>query len=212
MLKLLLVAAILLAAAGGAAYWTLARDDDSAEADVQVVRWGNVTVAVSSDSGVTAAPGSALSGERQSVLVLKKGDSFIDLDAQTGAIVQEKVADSDRPAIQAVLASLQVSELDEAKSAWPYGSGAPALPRERFGAVTYTPPDPASGIVVSTGIADTFTDQGSFPFIQVANVGSSLFLNAQSGLVDGPSTLIATEDEEAFKRFLSEVEYLGPSP
>lgn len=56
MLKFIIAAVALLAVAGGLTYWTLGRGGDSAEAVVQVVRWGNVTVHVSEDTGVIAAP------------------------------------------------------------------------------------------------------------------------------------------------------------
>jgi hypothetical protein len=211
MLKFIIAAVALLAVAGGLSYWTLGRGDDSAEAEVQVVRWGNVTVQVSEETGVVAAGDYALTGARQPVLVLKRGDSFVDVDAETGQVVQEQVAEGDRAAMQEVLATLEVSEQDIATAPWPYSDMPPVMPRERLGNITYVPPDPASGFKVSEGIGDTFTSRGSIQFIRIANARSSMIIDAGTGLVDASGLdHVAAEDKEAFQRFLSEVELVAP--
>ena len=94
--------------------------DDGAEAQAQVVRWGNLTVQVTKGSGVFAAPDYALTDEGKPVLILKKGDSFVELDAETGIVVEERIANADRAAIQKVLATLEVSEQDVATAPWPH--------------------------------------------------------------------------------------------
>ncbi len=184
--------------------------DNGAEAGVEVVRWGNLTVHVSEDTGVIAAPDYALTGDQQPVLVLWKDGSFVELDAATGAVVQESVSSADRAGIETVLATLKVSEQDVATAPWPYSDKPPVVPRERLGNITYIPPDPASGIVVRSGIADSFT-QGSILFIHISNGRSSMNVSAKTGLV-GASGLdhVAVEDKEAFGRFLAEIEHVAP--
>ena len=59
MLKFMIAAVALLVVAGGLAYWTLGRGGDSAEAEVQVIRWVNVTVAVPENPDVRPVPVSA---------------------------------------------------------------------------------------------------------------------------------------------------------
>lgn len=211
MLKFIIAAVALLAVAGGAAFWAYGWVNDSAEAGVEVVRWGNITVAVPEGSGVVAVGDYALTGDRQPVLVLKKGDSFVDLDAETGAVVQENVSSADRAVIETVLATLKVAEQDVATAPWPYSDRPPAVPRERYGNITYVPPDPASGFKVSQGIGDTFTSRGSIQFIRIANARSSMIIDAGTGLVDESGLdHVAAEDKEAFQRFLSEVEFVAP--
>ncbi len=136
MLKFIIAAVALLAVAGGLTYWTLGRGGDSAEADVEVVRWGNVTVQVTEQSGVSAvqgfAPAEIKPPDGGQVLILVKGESRLAIDADTGQVVQDTVADADRAAIDAVLATLTVKEIDEKTAPWPYSSTLPSTPRERL--------------------------------------------------------------------------------
>ncbi len=215
MLKFIIAAVALLAVAGGLTYWTLGRGGDSAEAGVEVVRWGNVTVSVPKESGVSAvqgfAPAEIKPPDGGQVLILVKGESRLAIDADTGQVIQDTTEDADRAAIDAVLATLEVSEQDIATAPWPYSDMPPVMPRERLGNITYVPPDPASGIVISTVLADYFDERGSIEFIRIANAQSSMSVNTKTGLV-GASGLdhVSAEDKEAFQRFLSEIELVAP--
>ncbi len=206
MLKLLLAAAILLAAAGGAAYWTFARDD-GAEAGVEVVRWGNVTVQVTEDSGVAAVQGFAPAEIKPPagglVLILNRRDSSLVIDADTGKVIQDAVQAADRAAIDQVASTLVVKAFDEKAAPWPYSSTPPpSTTRERVGSITFIPPAPGSGLEVYIVVNDGL--QGSFVALQLKNGRSSLSINAETGIT--ASADIATEDAEAFDRFLSAVQ------
>ena len=209
MVRLFLLAVILLAA-GGAAYWTLARDD-GAEADVQVVRWGIVSIQVSEESGVLAdrtfVPAQIKPPDGGPALILRKGDSLLVIDADTGKVLEDFVGDGDKAAIQEAADSLKVSELDKENATWPYSDPAPDAPREQTANVTFVPPDPASGIIVRKMV----NDPGGWGLI-VTNGRSTLTIDAETGDIIEENTLILPEDKEAFDRFLSTVEYLGPSP
>ena len=212
MVRLFLLAVILLAAAaGGAAYWLLVRDDDSAEADVQVVRWGNVTIQVSEESGVLAdrtfVPAQIKPPDGGPALILRKGDSLLVIDADTGKVLEDFVGDGDKAAIQEAADSLKVSELDKENATWPYSDPAPDAPREQTANVTFVPPDPASGIIVRKMV----NDPGGWGLI-VTNGRSTLTIDAETGDIIEENTLILPEDKEAFDRFLSAAEYIGPSP
>ena len=218
MLRLIIAAVALLAVAGGLAYWAYGPGDDSAEAGVEVVRWGNVTVAVPEGSGVIVArefEGPELNPpDGGPVLVLFKRESFPEsivlIDAETGEVLQDTIQAADRAAIDRVLATLEVREFDSKTAPWPYSDRPPAVPRERWGNITYAPPDPASGIVVRTVLTDYFDSRGSAPILHISNGRSGMGINAKTGLVNEATMLVAIEDEEAFQRFLSEVEFVAP--
>lgn len=216
MLRPLLAAIAVLAVAGGLAFWAYDRGDDAAEADVQVIRWFNVTVAIPEGSGLSTIE--TYGQDDRPVLVIKSShDSSlgITIDAMTGAVTSERVPLSQRPEADRVVESLTVSPLDLDTAPWPYNGKPPAAPEPwtdvaggSWGNVTYTPPDPASGIRVvfqqgngtdGAGLALGFT-----------NGRSTLAINADTGDVFAQTTHIVPEDREAFDRLLSTVEYVGP--
>ena len=211
MLRLFFLAVLLLgAAAAGAAYWTLARDD-GAKADVQEVRWGNVTVSVNEESGVVAdrtfVAAQIKPPNGGPALILRRGDSALAIDVDTGKVLEDFVKDEDRAAIQSVFSTLAVGEQDKQTAPWPYAGAPPSVSRERFGGITLIPPDPASGVI----IRQMLNDPGGLS-LRVTNGRSTLSIDAETGNVIKEITLILPEDKEAFDRFLSTVEYLGPSP
>ncbi len=212
MLKLIVVAVTLLAVAGGLTYWTLGQGGDSAEADVEVVRWGNVTVQVTEGLGVSAvqgfAPAEIKPPDGGQVLILVKGESRLAIDADTGQVIQDIAEDADRAAIDAVVATLTVKEIDEKTAPWPYGSTPPNTPRERLGNIMFIPPAPGSGLTVYFEAGDTA--DGGYYALQVTNGRSSVGIDIETGAVFQGSN-IAAEDQEAFDRFMSEIQYAGPS-
>ena len=210
--KFIIAAVALLAAAGGLAYWAYGPGDDSAEAGVEVVRWGNITVQVTEGSGVNAvqgfAPAEIKPPDGGQVLILVKGESRLAIDADTGQVIQDTTEDADRAVIDAVLATLAVKEIDEKTAPWPYGSTLPSTPRERWGNITFIPPAPGSGLTVYFEIGDSADGGGSA--IQVTNGRSSVGIDADTGDVFPETPSILPEDKEAIDRFLSTSQYAGP--
>ena len=206
--KFIIAAVALLAVAGGLTYWTLGRGGDSAEAEVKVVRWGNLTVQLSEETGVVPVRTYALTADGQPVLVLKRGDSFVMLDAETGVVVQENVADADRDGIQETLVTLEVSEQDGTTAPWPYSGDPPAMARERLGNITYIPPDPASGITVFPQFGGG--PGGSGVALVVTNGRSTIGIDAETNVLFEETSDVLPEDKEMFDRFLSAVEYVEP--
>ncbi len=217
MFKLLIPVVALLALAGGVAFWAYSQVDDSAEAGVEVVRWVNVTVAVPEGSGVAAVPGSVDPGvnppDGGPVLLLVKGESRLAIDADTGKVIHDSVEASDRPAIDEVLATLEIREFDPDTAPWPYGTVPPATPRERFGNISFIRPGPESGLAVYLQVGDLPPgSEGSGLALGLTNGRSTLAIDAGTGAVFEETTKVAAEDQEAFDRFLSAIQFgqLGP--
>ena len=105
-----------------------------------------------------------------------------------------------------MLATLAVKDIDEKTAPWPYGSTLPGTPRERLGNISFIPPAPGSGLTVYFGIADSA--EGGILFLQIKNGRSTLGINLETGAVS--MTKVAIEDQEAFNRFSSEIQYAGP--
>jgi hypothetical protein len=216
MLKPLLAAVAVLAVAGALAFWAYDRGDDSAEADVQVIRWFNVSVAIPEGSGLSHLQIYG-QNDRPVLRIVSSHDTAlgITIDAETGVILRDTIMAEDRAAVDGLLKTLTVSPLDLDTAPWPY-NGEPPAPREpwvdivggSWGWVTYTPPDPASGITVRF-------QQGGGPdgpglALGFTNGRSTLSIDADTGTVLAETTKIAPEDAEAFDRLLSTVEYVGP--
>src|SRR3989304_10618400 len=146
MCRSIIAAAAVLAVAVGLAFWAYAEGDDSAEAGMEVVRWGNVTVSVPEGSGVAAArdfaPAELNPPDGGQMLVLIKGESRLAIDADTGEVIHDSVEAAERAAIDQVLATLEIKELDGKARPWPYGSARPSTQRQQIGNITYIPPDP----------------------------------------------------------------------
>ncbi len=211
MLKFIIAAVALLAVAGGLTYWTLGRGDDSAEAEVQVVRWVNVTIAVPERSGFAAVQGFwGPESDPPAIFIrsLENGSSVIVIDAETGKVIVDHIEPEDRTAVDEVLQTVSVSPLDRSTAPWPYGSQSPSVPREKWGNITFIQPDPASGIGVTLAVGDG--PEGSGHAIQVSNGRSTLSIDADSGLAIDATSSVLPEDKEAFDRFLSTIQYSAP--
>ena len=213
MLRLFFLAVLLLAAAGGAAYWTLARDD-GAEADVEVVRWGNITVSVSEGSGVSVARYIALPEENPPdgglVVRLIRGDSQTLIDADDGRIVRQQIADSDRTQLEAVIATLTLEEPPKADLLpWPYGKVPPSKPKMQMGSLRFWPPDPAAGITLYPSYEDS-PDQPGLHLV-ITNGRSRRGIYGGTGEVVTSSDRVVPEDADAFERWTQAVEFVGPS-
>jgi hypothetical protein len=210
MLKFIIAAVALLAVAGGAAYWTLARGGDSAEAEVQVVRWVNVTVAVPEGSGLWVTQGFWGPESMPPAIFIRSldnGDSVIVIDAETGKVIADHIEPEDRATVDGVLGTLTVSPLDRSTAPWPYSGELPSLPRERKGNITFIPPDPASGISISIQTGDGTGSPSTF--LHVTNGRSVFWINTATGDASyDEAVVMAPEDKDAFDRFLSAIEYV----
>jgi hypothetical protein len=144
------------------------------------------------------------------VLLLVKGESRLAIAADTGEVIQDTVKAPDRAAVEQVLATLEVKEFDSKIAPWPYGSAPPSTPRERWGKITFIQPDRASGLAVFFGFSDSPPPEGGAKFVQISNGRSTLSMNAETGAIYQETTEIAAEDQEAFDRFLSAIEFVKP--
>ena len=217
MLKLLLLAVLLLAVAGGAAYWTLARDDDPAEAGVQVVRWFDASVAIPEGSGLAAVQ--RYWQDDRPVLIIGPSHDIglgVAIDAVTGEFVadhRDRASLSERALMDQALRSVSVSALDRSTAPWPYNGKPPGTVPEAWGMtswgkVTFIPPDPASGIRVVFQEGDG-TD-GPSKDLGFTNGQSTLAIKADTGTVYAETTTIRPGDQEAFDRLLSTVRLVEP--
>lgn len=220
----------LLTAAVTAGLWAYDRGDDSAEADVQVVRWVNVTLTVPEGSGFTPwcdswssprewgglgawrdlwAFGPESSTPAIFIESLERDESRLVIDAVTGKVIEDSIGPQDRAAVDQVLQTVTVSPLDRSTAPWPYSGQPPSVPREKFGNITFIPPDPAAGICfrVQLGIGPAGTSGAS---IEVNNGRSVVFIRPDTGAVGWEPDFLVAEDKAAFDRFLSTVEYVGP--
>lgn len=187
------------------------RGGDGTEAEVQVVRWVNVTVTVPEGSGLWVTQGFwGPESEPPAIFIrsLDNGDSVIVIDAETGKVIVDHIEPEHRPAVDQVLETLIVSALDRSTASWPYSGDPPNVPRERKGNITFIPPDAASGISIRIQIGDGTGSPSTS--LHVTNGRSAFGINTATGDVFWETARIAPEDKDAFDRFLSEVEQVGP--
>jgi hypothetical protein len=210
MIRIAVAAVAVLALAGGLAFWAYDRGDDSAEAQVQEVRWFNVTVAIPEGSPVYASPGFwEPEGTPPAMFIRSRdGDSVIVIDAETGKVIEDLVQPKDRAAVDEVLKTVAVSPLDRSAAPWPYNGEPRNVKREGWGKITFIPPDRASGITIEFSWEDDVGWSGTS--MRLTNGRSSLSVDADTGTVIAGTTRILPEDKEAFGRLLSTVEYVGP--
>lgn len=223
MCRSIIAAAAVLAVAVGLAFWAYAEGhdsakagdagakagDDAAKADVQLIRWVNVTVELPEDSDLFVTRDFSGIESRPAILIipLDRADTAVVIDAETGAILHDSVRREDRAALDRVLQTIRVSPLDRSTAPWPYSGEPPNVAREEFGNISYIPPDPATGIRIIVGTGDP----GGVEFIEVNNGRSAFGINAGTGKVYEETARILPEDRDAFERFLSAVDHVERS-
>ena len=183
----------------------------TAEAEVQVVRWVNVTVAVPQDSGLTVTQGFWGPESDPPALFIRSrenGSSVIVIDADTGKVIVDHIEPEDRGAVDEVLQTVSVSPLDRSMASWPYSGEPPNIPRQKWGNITFIPPDPAAGISITFQAGDG--PGSSSTSLHVNNGRSAFGINTATGDVYWETARIAPEDKEAFDSFLSAIHYVGP--
>jgi hypothetical protein len=234
--RFVVVAAVVAMAAGAAAFgaqtlW------NQAEAGVEEVRWGNVTLTVPGNSDMyysrlPSAPQAVAQGIMGPMLLLETDESIVVIHAETGEVIYESVLPAERAAFDAVLATLEVGEAEvaaEAVAPWPYSSTPPNTPRQQWDPFSFILPDPAAGISVQPmdvlfieprppgsneviGVFNTRSQMGVNGAGEVYVPGGSTFTLAEFVEAD-PSLLegIHPDDREAFQRFAQTME-ISPRP
>jgi hypothetical protein len=211
MLRVLVAAVAVLAVAGGLAFWAYVRGDDSAEADVEVIRWVNVTVSLPEDSGLSVVQTFWGPRTHPPVILIRSQDrpeSVLVIHAETGTVVKDSIMPEDRTAADELLKTVTMSPLDPSTAPWPYSGEPPGVRRETRGNITYIRPDPASGIrvVPELGIGV----DGPSSTLNVHNGRSAFWIDVMTGKATYELATLNAADKEIFDRFLSAVEYVGP--
>lgn len=181
----------------------------------QLWRWVNVTVVVPEGSDVIVARGTIPpyikpDGGPGMELIINHDDasvSNIGIDAVTGEIVFDTVAQEDRAAIDEVRRTLSLSPFDSAGKSWPYQDELPAAAqRQNLGGMSYLVPDPASGVKVSEWIRDP-----GGPFINVSNGRSTILItqDTQTGILSQQAAALSPLDKASFDRYFSSVHLCG---
>jgi hypothetical protein len=234
--KFAVVAAVVIATVGGAAFgaYTLW---NQAEAGVEEIRWGNVTLTVPGDSDMyyarlESAPQATAQGIIGPMLLLETDESTVVIHAETGEVIYDNVLPTERAAFEAVLATLEVVEAEvavETGAPWPYSSTPPSTTRQQWDPFSFMLPDPTAGISVQP-MDVLFIEPrppGSNSVIKVFNTRSQMGVNGAGEVyVPGGSTFtlaefteadpsllegIHPEDRAAFQRFAQTIE-ISPPP
>jgi hypothetical protein len=183
-------------------------------------RWVNVTLLVPDDGRFYVVqdsdPPEARPPDGGPVLKLYKtsgGDpsampeSWVHLNAETGAVVRENIGEDDRAEIQSVLDTLSVAPLDVVNTKWPYsGELPPDLTRETFGGMSFIRPTPDTGLLVGGSISDP---GGAGLTMGNGRSGVGVYIDEATGSLAAETKYILPEDEAAFMRWVDSVELCG---
>ena len=174
-------------------------------------RWVNVTVVVPEGSNVTIGRGTVpteirpAGGPGMDLTIHHEGDidkvSYIVIDAVTGQVLDEQMAQGDRAAIDEVLRTLSLLPFDAAVKGWPYQAEFPAdAQRRNWGGISYVVPDPASGVKVDEWIGDP-----NGPFINISNGRSTILIShdTQTGVLSQQTIAVSPQDKAPFDRYFS---------
>jgi hypothetical protein len=174
---------------------------------VTLWRWDDLTVLIPEGLGVRAAPEviESQTGAGQGVRIIRDTGtgaerySWMLLDASTGEKAQENVLPEDRSLMDAVLATVAITPLDEATAAWPYDEVVPdELERQSTDGFSYLIPPPSTGLQFYLAIGDP-----GGPFIGLRN-GRSQIIVSRDPATDKlaiDSTHVAPEDEPVMRRW-----------
>ena len=204
----LLALPLLLAAAALLALWADgAASRHAAEAEVQVVRWFDVTVTIPDGSGLVYAESQDI--DNRPVLLIgspKNVGIGIAVDALTGEVLKNNARPEDQAAIDQVVKSVSVSPLDVTTAPWPYNGEPPTVRPEGSLETGFIQPDPASGIMWARVFAYSVGEPVSF--IRFSN-GRSTMAVGEGRLI---SKNVVLEDRTAFDRLLATFELIETEP
>jgi hypothetical protein len=186
----------------------------TASASETLWRWVNVSVLIPADSDVYVGTDQLFAEQKppsggpavRLVRDTSPGDdklSVVVIDAETGTTVTDEVLDEDRDAIDRILETLYVGELDSSTAAWPYsGSISPDAPRETSGGMSFLRPDPSTGLQVYGGVGDPFG-----AFIGLTNGRSTVVINVDpaTGQLEVEYPRISDNDRPAFERWVGTI-------
>jgi hypothetical protein len=183
-------------------------------------RWVDVTILVPDDGrfnvGQDSHPAEAGAPKSGPYLFLARVNrdgpgyepsSWVMIDAETGAILDQKVSEQDRDEVQSVLDTLVVSPLNVSTAPWPYNGQPPeSLPRHTFGGLSFIAPGPETGLSVHTQI----NDPGG-PAVGVFNgrTGVGVYVDAASGKLLVNTEYLPPEYEAVLMRWVEFVKICG---
>jgi hypothetical protein len=176
-------------------------------------RWVNITVDIKADSDISVARYIASDLEYPPdggpVLELFLGESYIQLDAQSGEIISQSVGEADNE-LETTLSSLVVGPKPSVEQLpWPYASGARPEKTTEQGNIRFTFPDPEAGIVLAFGCGDSpYPGEGGC-WIEIRNEQSKRAVDTTTGETIETYDNVAQEDKAAFDRWRQAVEIVG---
>ncbi len=184
----------------------------SAPEGTELWRWGDVTLLLPQHSDIRAAGSFDGPDQRPAIHVPAGGGwGFTVIDAATGAIIRQDPKGDFAEQIDAIVRTTAVCPFDPVAAPWPYNGEPPDAPRNSYGNLTYLEPDPVTGVQVQVGIAGGQGSGGahSVAFLEVKSARSAAYVDAATGELMSRSR-IASEDDEAFKSFLAEIQVRSP--
>jgi hypothetical protein len=171
-------------------------------------RWGNVTVIVPRDVGVSVTRLTAFGTDDRPAVRIGRGDSVLVIDALTGALVERIVADTDRDGMENIRDTIEVTtSLALGSLPWPYGQAQPVDSKLHRGNLLYWEPHPGSGLVVSF-LARQF-ENGADEVLVIENLRSQRFVSVETGAVIHSNDRIDQEDLAAFERWTQAIEVVA---
>jgi hypothetical protein len=175
-------------------------------------RWGNVTLLVPEDSGISVVrnrPGTDDSPSGGATINLIRGDSALLIDADSGEVFSQQVASVDKADFQSVTETIDASG-SKTDLPWPYTDESPAQPKVQQGEVMYWDPPPAAGLVVGFLVRDGYGYGDEVLYIQSAR--SRRFVDAHTGEVVPNNDQIDPDDAGAFERWTAAIEVARSQP
>ena len=186
-------------------------DEEKAEADLKTYRWcdtvveappGTVTVDYTPEGSLYNEAGAVVSNEAGAVVSV--GDTAID------GIVDGLL--SNQQAVTVGEATVRLEPLHRETAPWPYTDSGDAPVADEYD-MTFRWPDSASGVWVTTGVADSIflgtlaagetpdPDQLSSSYIRFYSCNSLMIVGKGGSNMDG----VAPEDKAAYERLAAEV-------
>jgi hypothetical protein len=167
-------------------------------------RWGNVTILIREDSGISVsryvAPPQRNPPDGGPEMDLILGDSQVGINAVIGSINFSAVGEAHKSIFDEALATLEVDPADTLAMDWPPSEGlSPDSPTLQWGRIKYTEPPPDTGVVVVGTIGDcSSTDCANIDnrFIQISTGSFTTFVTVRDGQLTS-DVLAAPEGAQA---------------
>jgi hypothetical protein len=182
---------------------------------VRLFRWGGISLLIPDTADLLVLQESTPTGSL-GVRITRDtvpGDDIVSttlIDAENGTIVSSAILEEDRFFIDAILATLTVSELDTATASWPYNASAPPdserQVKEWAPKFSFLPPGLDTGFHVYQGIGDPGGE-----FIGMTNGRSTVVVSddLSSGQLLVEYHVDLEEDRAPLERWVAEVKMCG---